>query len=97
MSGPKFTGQISVGNLIQIAILVFGLGVGWTTLQAADREHAQSITLNASQIKEIEQARQRALERLRALEQDNARDDERISLILQILARIEAQLEESRR
>lgn len=90
---PRFSPQISLGNVIQIGVLVVGMAVGWTQLQSAVEVNARAIDVLGEEV-EARRMRAEAMEvRLRALENEAARADERFSNILTMLARIDSKLE----
>lgn len=90
---PRFTSTISLGNVIQILALVVG-GVG--AYYALDARAAG----NERQLIEVRDALRAEREkrlgfevRLREVETNQARADERMTNILQLLTRIDARLE----
>jgi outer membrane murein-binding lipoprotein Lpp len=90
---PRFSPQISLGNVIQIGLLVVGMAVGWTQLQSAVDGNTRAID-GLGQVVEARRLRADAMEaRVRALENEAARADERFSNILTMLARIDSKLE----
>lgn len=97
MSGPKFNGQISLGSLIQIALIIFAVIAGWFRIESAVGANAVEIAHILEQTSEIQQEYSSLQSRTRALENSFARADERVSIILATLARIEARLERSER
>lgn len=86
MTKPQITSQISLGNIIQIALILAGLTGAWFTMGHRTEVTAAGMAKNASQIVENER-------RIRALETSQARSEERNNSVLQILGRIEARLE----
>lgn len=83
---PRFTTEISFGHMMQATILVGGFIATFVVVkeQAADNETA----LRAAE------AERTSLEiRLRAVENDQARADERFSSIIAYLTRIDGRLE----
>lgn len=86
MARPEFTPAISLGNLIQIAVLLIGLGGAWAVLSTNLDYQASRIAANSAAIREMET-------RVRTLEADAARADERFTNILALLSRIDNRLE----
>lgn len=83
---PQFTRDISFGQIVQIVVLLMGFVGGYVLLQKTAQDNAKA----------IEAAREErvALEiRLRTVENQQARADERFSSILGYLARIDSRLE----
>lgn len=82
--GSRF--DIPLGALLQIAVMIATVAVAFTTLDAqADG--------NAEKIRTLEGLSAVQETRLRQLEQQKARDDERMTNILALLARIDSRLE----
>lgn len=83
---PRFTTEISFGHMVQIIILAFAVGGGWIKLQEqqAQQEAQSALALEERASLEV---------RIRALETQSARADERFSSILSFLARIDSRLE----
>lgn len=86
MARPEFTPAISLGNLIQIAVLLVGLGGAWAILSTNLDYQASRIAANSAAIREIEV-------RVRTLEANYARSDERYASLLALLSRIDNRLE----
>lgn len=86
MTKPQITSQISLGNIIQIALILAGLTGAWFTMGHRTEATAVSAAENAAAIVENER-------RIRTLETSQARSEERNNSVLQILGRIEARLE----
>ena len=86
MPEPKVRWDFSIGNLVNLAVLIVGIGVAWGVMSSRS-ESSQSalLKLNGNMVS-IE-------ERVRTLELNQTRSDERLSNILQSLARIESRLE----
>ena len=85
-STPGFPNWISTGNIIQIVILLVGLGALWA--EGTGRIEQLEERANAR-----EQELQLIQERIRVAEQTLARDDERFNSILSFMARIDTRLE----
>lgn len=93
MAPPKIQWQFSIGNIIQIVGFVIALAIGWATMTNEIANNAAAIT---SVSNDVEKARGLHLDydvRLRTLESNAARSDERLNSILTLLARIDNRLE----
>lgn len=86
MTKPSFTSQISLGNIIQIGIIIAGLAAGYATFDARSEANNKAIVDIITDIDGFEN-------RIRSLEQGAARSDERMSSILTLLGRIDSRLE----
>lgn len=83
---PVFTWQFSLGNAIQIITLIGGLAVVYASLDARSKTNAEATLANRQAIAAQEV-------RMRTLEQNYARTDERLTSILSLLGRIDGRLE----
>lgn len=83
---PEFTKQISFGQVIQILVLVAGFWGGYVLLQKQSEDNAEAIQDARSERVALEI-------RIRSVENQQARADERFSNILGYLARIDSRLE----
>ena len=83
---PKITSSVSWGQIMQFA----GLICGFAAMFAVVKETAQN---NEEMIKSEAVARAALETRLRSVETEQARADERFGSILSYLARIDARLE----
>jgi len=86
MARPQFAMTINLGHLLQITSLVIAATVGWVTMDART-------TANAVRIAKVEAREGEHFQRLRAVENMQARNDERMTSILGYLSRIDARLE----
>lgn len=86
MTRPQYQPTISLGNLLQIGALLVAV-TGSYFLVKADTE------ANADAITKLQAAQERGDARIRALETNAARSDERLQSILGLLNRIDARLE----
>ena len=85
MSRPEFSPTISLGNLIQMAVLIVAMAGGWA-LMRADLDHLGGrLTTQRDVVRDMEM-------RVRVLEAERARADERFSNILALLSRIDGRL-----
>ena len=82
--------QISLGNIIQIGVMVIGVGLAWGVMSARSTQTEKDLSLAQSALTAIEV-------RVRNLEQSDARNDERLNTILDTLARIDKRLERMER
>lgn len=83
---PEFTKQISFGQVVQILVLVAGFWGGYVLLQKQSEDNAEAIQDARSERVALEL-------RIRSVENQQARADERFSNILSYLARIDSRLE----
>lgn len=87
---PTFTSQISLGNWITLFVLFCSLAVGWGVMKTQQEA-------NQAAISKIDSAFQShavgVRNRLRVLENEDVRAQERYSSMLQLLNRIDARLE----
>ena len=86
MAPPKVSWQISIGNIIQMAVFLVTLAVGWATLSA-------QVGANTDAIRESVAVRAAFEVRVRTIETSYARADERMTSICALLSRIDARLE----
>lgn len=86
----SFSNNISVGNVIQIIVMVAGLGLAWGTMDARSSTTEQSIRDARSMMDGLE-VRLRTLETSSAAAE--AKNEERFTAILTTLSRIDARLE----
>lgn len=78
--------DFSLGNLINLAAMAIAVAVAWGSMsERSDLTHRG--------IKELETLQTASETRIRTLEMNQARADERLSSILQIVSRIETRLE----
>lgn len=90
MPKPTFSTQISIGNLVQIAILIVAMAMGWQDMKSRTEANAKTIAEETSRA----EARHQTLQnRVAAVEIGLARSDERYNHIIALLARIDARLE----
>lgn len=83
---PTFSRNISLGNLIQILVVCVGFAAAWFAMDLRSQANTSEIVAARLELKEIE-------ERLRNVENDQARSDERYNNLLTLLSRIDARLE----
>lgn len=86
MTKPTFQWQLSLGNVIQIAMLLVAGAVGWTTFDARIGANEKAIDTTAKDVVQMEA-------RLRVQETNAARSDERLASIFNLLTRMDARLE----
>lgn len=86
MADSPIRWDFSLGNLINLVAMGVAVAVAWGSMsERSDMTHKG--------IKELESMQSAAETRIRALETNQARSDERLSSILQIVSRIETRLE----
>lgn len=83
---PVFQKQISLGNVIQIAVLLVGMSGAWFVMDNRSTNNADQITQTRVLVTALEV-------RLRTVENTQARSDERFSNILALLSQIDSRLE----
>lgn len=83
---PYIRWDFSLGNIINLAAMGVAIAVAWGSM-------SERSDLTHKGIKELETMQTAAESRIRTLEMNQARADERLSSILQIVSRIEARLE----
>ena len=97
MTTPKIDNRISLGNILTIAGLIFAAAVAWGVMsERADQTKGHMEELRQTLRQEVSTRReaQGALEsRVRTVESNLARAEERNNAVLQVLGRIEARLE----
>ncbi len=54
MNGPKYESRITLGNYIEIAVLLIGLGAGYKELQSAQRIVYEQITQDRDRLTRLE-------------------------------------------
>lgn len=86
MPEPKVRWDFSIGNLVNLAVLIVGIGVAWGVMSSRSESSQSALLKLNTNVYNIE-------ERVRTLELNQTRSDERLSNILQSLARIESRLE----
>lgn len=82
----EYKPQITLGNLIQIGIMLATGAMAFATVNGRAATNAENISKNVASISSLES-------RTRTLENSLARSDERTANILQLLNRIDARLE----
>ena len=86
MTRPFFTSQITIGNIIQVVVLVVGLSAGWVSIKA------QAEGTHDALGREVARGMEREV-RIRELENNAARADERYNSIMGLLQSIDRRLE----
>ncbi|MDX1819306.1 MAG: hypothetical protein R3197_00290 [Paracoccaceae bacterium] len=93
----QFENKITLGNALTIGALIFGLGAGWKALEAQQGAMDKRITSVQEQVvtnRALSDARNSSSDgRLRALEVSQASTSADLRNILNVLNRIERQLE----
>jgi hypothetical protein len=86
----RFDPKISVGNLIQIGVLLVALTFGWAEMESrSDQSEKEIARLQAS----IDQFAGTLELRVRTLESSAVRSDERVANMISLLSRIDSRLE----
>lgn len=85
---PVFTRTISFGNVVQIAILLVGIGSAWATMRGELSDMGDDVGREARRIDAEIENRQIVEGRVRALEIEVARADERYSQLVAMIAAI---------
>lgn len=86
MTRPEYSPAISLGNMLQIAALLVSVGASWAVMSSSLDN--QTLLIEQARIE-----RRDFDSRIRVLEAQAARADERFVNILTLLARIDARLE----
>ena len=93
--------RFSIGNLVTIGVLVVTAAGAWYSTSGQVVANKEAVSALAASIRSESEARSKAdsaLEvRVRPLELQAARSDERFNSVLQVLGRIEARLERMER
>lgn len=82
MARPSFSPMISLGNVIQVVLLLLTVAGAWFTLD-------NRVSNNALSIEKMGGDHQDYSNRIRSIEKEQVRSDERFSSILQSMSRIE--------
>lgn len=90
---PLFSRQISVGNVLQIGIMIVGLTIGWITMDLRSQGNQEALVTISGDVADLQTDIDSLDARLRNVETEQARADERFGSILAILSRIDARLE----
>ena len=97
MTTPKIDNRISLGNILTFAGIVVAVAVGWGVMRErgeATRENMTELRETLRQEVSTRRDAQAELEsRVRTVESNLARAEERNNAVLQVLGRIEARLE----
>lgn len=84
---PIFQNQISLGNLLQILVLVVGLAASYVVMDTRSKNNSENLQKVSTQLVSLEL-------RLRKVEVDQARTDERFQSILTVLSSIDKRMEQ---
>jgi hypothetical protein len=90
---PLFSRQISVGNIIQIAVVIVGISTAWFAMDYRSQGNSQAILGISIDLVQLQKDIKSYQIELRELEKDQIRADERYSNMLTLLARIDSRLE----
>lgn len=86
MTRPQYSPTINLGHLLQIGSLIVAVTGGYFMMDARTEANRMEIT-------KLQASRQQDEVRIRTLETNAARSDERLQSILGLLNRIDARLE----
>jgi hypothetical protein len=86
MTKPEFTWQFNLGHLLQVGATLVAVAVGWSVLDTRSQSNATAIAAIHVQLRDSEN-------RLRVVEIQVTRADERYNAILDMLSRIDTRLE----
>ena len=86
MARPTFSTQISLGNVIQLVVLMLTMAGGWFSLDNRVANNTRDLKNTVLQQREI-------VQRLRIAENEITRSDERFTRILEFMARINSRLD----
>lgn len=86
MTRPNFVWELNFGHVLQALVTCAAVMAGWFTLDARSQANATAIVAIQEQTRDMEL-------RMRTMELQVARADERYSAILDMLARIDTRLE----
>lgn len=86
MTGPSWKNEINLGGLIQIGILLVGLGGAWAAIRIESNATRENLSAAVARIGVAEAE-------IAGMRISIARQDERQASVLAILGRIEARLE----
>lgn len=85
---PVFTRTISFGNMVQIALILIALGGAWATMQGELADMGEDVIAERDRIDDAIEARIAVEARVRALEIEAARADERYSQLVAMISTI---------
>lgn len=97
MPMPKFNGQISLGSILQLIAMAVAAVYFITRTEALVEANRVEILRTQSDVEKIIEDARRAQQERRATDTQIARADERFTLVLAAIARIEARLERDAR
>lgn len=90
MNAPKFSTQISLGNVLQIAILVFTIGAGWATFGGSLELIEQKVkTVDERSRENLQTINSEIQPRLSSIERFESRTDIRLQNIEETSSRTE--------
>jgi hypothetical protein len=83
---PSITPNISLGNLINIAVMIVTVSLAWANISNRAQANAISVIKTDDRVSGVEL-------RVRTLENNQSRTDERLINIIEMLKRIDGRLE----
>lgn len=96
MTKPSFSSSISVGNVLTIVALVAGVAIAWgrieSKISSESEMRSQQFSTVSAAVESSQHFRGRMDERLRYLEEQVARTDERFTLILTLMSEMKEEI-----
>ena len=83
---PSITPNISLGNLLNIFAMIVAVAIAWANISNVAQANARDVAKNDLRINDVEV-------RVRTLENNQSRTDERLVNIIEMLNRIDGRLE----
>lgn len=93
---PAFTPSISFGNLLTLATIIVAVGVAWGQVTSSIESERSLRSQNQEQVIEavsgISRDNEKMEQRVRALEQQQARIDERFTMMISLLTDLKTEV-----
>ena len=83
---PSITPNISLGNLLNILAMIVAVAIAWANINNVAQANSRDVMKNDQRINDVEV-------RVRTLENNQSRTDERLINIIEMLNRIDGRLE----
>jgi hypothetical protein len=83
---PSITPNISLGNLLNIFAMIVAVAIAWANINNVAQANSRDVMKNDQRINDVEV-------RVRTLENNQSRTDERLINIIEMLNRIDGRLE----
>ena len=90
---PLFNRSISVGNILQIVVLVASVMFAWSTMDQRSQKNTEAVSATKAEIIEVKEDVQRLRDEVRRLEIDQVRSREQYNNLVELLTKIDARLE----